>query len=102
MGEFVAKPIERFFMYSLAIGVYLVNAISLTVPGGGFFGFVFDMDENDPKRSFWFFVMFAVQVFYGSWNAYCLLSPVRRPMTPLEEARPYVEGEFAPADVILD
>ena len=102
MGEFVASPIERFVMYSLAIGVYLVNAVSLTVPGGGFFGFVFDMAENDPRRNFWFCVMVAVQLFYGVWNIHCLLSPVRKPMTPLEEPRPYVEGEFAPADVALD
>ena len=102
MGEFVANPFERFFMYSLAIGVYLVNAVSLTAPGGGFFGFVFDMEDGDPRRTLWFGVMIAVQTFYGVWNLHCLVSPVRQPMTPLEQERPFVEGEFAPADAVLD
>ena len=102
MGSFVAGRTERVIMYALAIGVYLVNAISLTVPGGGFFGFLFDLPEGDPRRSFWFVVMVAVQLFYFVWNVHCLFSPVRHSMTPLEQERPYVEGEFAPADVILD
>ena len=102
MGDFVAKPLERVVMYCLAIGVYLVNAVSLTVPGGGFFGFVFDFAEDDPRRTFWFAVMAGVQLFYGIWNFHCLLSPVRVPMTPLEEERPYIKGEFAPADAQID
>lgn len=102
MGDFVAGPIERIIMYSLAIGVYLVNALSLSAPGAGFFGFIFDMDEGDPRRSFWYIVMVAVQLFYAVWNLHCLVSPVRQPMTPLEQERPYVEGEFAPADIVMD
>lgn len=102
MGRFAASLMERFFMYSLALGVYLVNAVSLTAPGAGFFGFVFDMDEHDPRRFFWFTVMVCVQLFYGVWNIHCLMAPVRQPMTPLEEERPYVDGEFAPADAVID
>jgi hypothetical protein len=102
MGEFVADAWERFFMYTLAVAVYVVNAVSLTAPGAGFFGFVFAMEEGSPRRTFWWTVMWAVQLFYGGWNLYCLVSPVRSPMTPLDQARPYVEGEFAEADVDVD
>jgi hypothetical protein len=102
MKEYVAGPFERGVMMSLAIGVYLVNAVSLSVPGGGFFGFLFDLPADDPIRWFWFLLMVGVQIFYGVWNVHCLFSPVRHEMTPLHQERPYVDGEFAPADIILD
>jgi Mn2+/Fe2+ NRAMP family transporter len=96
MGKYAAGPMEKVMMYSLAFSVYFINAVSLSVPGAGFFDFVFQM-EWGAKKVFWVVVEVMVQSFYLGWNLHCILTPVRTPMTPLTQLRPYVDGEFAVA-----
>jgi hypothetical protein len=74
--------------------VYAINAISLSVPGAGFFDFVFQLDWG-LKKIVWITVMLSVQCFYFGWNLHCVLTPVRKAMTPITQQRPYIEGEFA-------
>jgi NRAMP (natural resistance-associated macrophage protein)-like metal ion transporter len=94
MGRYAAGPKERVFMYLLAFSVYFINALSLSTPGGGFFDFVFKMEWGF-RKVLWIILQVLLQLFYLCWNLHCILTPVRAPMTPLTQLRPYVEGEFA-------
>lgn len=94
MGQFAARGWERWLLYSFAVCVYFVNAYSLSARGGGFFGdFVQDMEMSSTKI-FYILLQTLIQLFYFGWNAYCILTPVRAPMTPVTEARPY-DPQFA-------
>ena len=97
MGEYASKGIERWTLYTFAVVVYLVNAYSLSSPGGGFFGDLLAGMEMSPMKGFYIFLQIVIQLFYFGWNAYCILSPVTAPMTPLTEARPY-DPQFALAN----
>lgn len=94
MGKYAAKGVEKWLMYLLAIGVWFVNALSLSYPGGGFMGNPTIASEGAAKAG-WIILNIVVQVFYLGWNAHCLLTPVTRAMTPIEEERIWKEGEFA-------
>ena len=97
MGKYAAGMGERRFLYLLGFTVYLLNAIGLSVPGGGFFGDVIVGMEWSATKVGWIALSVLIQAFYLVWNVHCLLTPVIRPMRPLEEERPYTKGQFAPA-----
>jgi len=111
MGKYAAHTFEKWFLYSLGMAVYLLNAYALSAPGGGFFGDVIaglennnndDMDMDDDSninytKWGWIVLSVVVQIFYFVWNLHCILTPVSHSMRPLEEERPHIEGEFAMA-----
>jgi len=99
MGEYAAGRNERRFLYALAALVYLINALSLVLPGAGFFDFVYDHPRGSGKQIVWVLILVAVEIFYAWWIWNCLTCPVDAPMRPLNEERPYILGEFADASV---
>jgi len=94
MGEYASRGWERWLLYGLAVAVYLINAYSLSAPGGGFFGEFVPGMEPSPMKTFYIFLQTVMQLGYFGWNANCMFTPVHAPMMPLEEARPH-DPQFA-------
>ena len=99
MGKYAPPVWERWLLRGLAFGVYLLNAIAISAPGGGFFGFVFE-EKFSFKNAICFFYMVALQVFFLWWNATTAFTPISTTMMPLEQERVYEKGDFAEADPI--
>ena len=81
-----SKGIEKMILYGFGILVWMINAITLSVPGGGFFGdFVNEMEWSTAKLG-WIILQLVIQVFYAWWNYKCLFSPITCHMPlPVEE-----------------
>jgi Mn2+/Fe2+ NRAMP family transporter len=81
-----SKGLEKLILYGFGVLVWLINAVTLSVPGGGFFGdFVAAMDWSTAKLG-WIVLQIVIQTFYAWWNYNCLFTPVacRMPL-PVEE-----------------
>jgi len=101
MGRFAPPRWEQLLLKSAAFAVYFINAISLSAPGGGFFGFLFEEGGNDVQyKGLLWLLMIAIQSFYLWWNINCMRTPISQPMTPIEEERVDEKGEFALAGVM--
>lgn len=98
LGRFAPPKWEQYLLKSAAFAVYFLNAIALSAPGGGMFGFIFE-EEMSGKNVFLFVLMMLLQVFYFWWNANCMLTPITAQMRPLEEER-VEDGEFATAQPV--
>jgi len=94
LGKFAIRGWERRILYGFAIIVWAMNASALSAVGGGFFGDFLSGMKMSAVKSFWLFLEVMVQSFYAWWNWDCLMTPVKSPMTPLQEERPYDE-QFA-------
>jgi len=94
MGRYAPPLWERYLLRGAAVFVYLLNAVSLSITGGGFFGFIFK-EPMSVKNGFYAFLMAVIQAFYFWWNLYTMMKPISTKMMPLEEERPYDEAEFA-------
>lgn len=99
MGKYAPPVWERWLLRGLAFAVYLLNAIAISAPGGGFFGFIFEQ-KMSARNATWFVYMVVLQVFYLWWNATTAFTPVKNKMIPLEQERVYEDGKFAKADPI--
>ena len=99
MGRCAPPVWERWLLRGLAFAIYLLNAIAISAPGGGFFGFIFQ-EKISAKNAIWFVCMVGIQVFYLWWNATTAFTSVNTEMLPLEQERAYEAGEFAEADPI--
>jgi hypothetical protein len=94
MGKFASRGVEKYTLYAFAILVWAINAITLSLPGGGFFGeFVPNMPWGLVKL-FWIGVQVALQASYGYWNWSTLFSTVSFLPRALGDERP-VEVQFA-------
>merc|ERR1712224_804329 len=91
MGPYATGPVETVFAWALAFAVYLINAITISVPGGGMFGDMLFGEEATVKAAgSWiilFLVMLATQFFLLLWNIYIAYMPIAREMQPLETGR---------------
>ena len=69
MGEGKAsKGIEKFLLYTFALLVWAINAVTLSIPGGGFFGeFVPDMEMSFNKILL-ILLQLVLQIGYAWWN----------------------------------
>jgi natural resistance-associated macrophage protein 2 len=84
MGERnVSRGVEKMVLYGFAVAVWLVNAVALSVNGGGFFGDLRAAAATADAGSatklgpvFMTIVEIALQVFYAGWNWYILRAPV--------------------------
>merc|ERR1712227_861936 len=100
MGQYARGRIESVVAWFLAFAVYLVNAISLSLPGGGFFGdLLFTGLGNTAQIKMgveWvemFILMMATQLFMLVWNVYMAAMPIATEMPPFETER-VLENEF--------
>ena len=94
MGKYAARGLEKYVLYTFAVGVWFVNAFALSADGGGFFGDYIHGMEGSISKGLLIALEVAMQLFYFWWNLSCLTTPVSSPMTPLEEERPWDE-QFA-------
>ena len=64
-------------MYSFGILAWLVNAVSLSAPGGGFFGdYINAVMPWSITKVVLVVVQVLLQIFYAWWNYFCLFGPV--------------------------
>jgi len=100
MGEYATGPIETVLAWTMAFFVYAVNAFSLSLPGGGFFGDMLFGDSASVEMGgtwvFLFILMLALQIFFAAWNAYIVWLPITKQMMPLATER-VLETEFTVA-----
>jgi len=76
MGEHASKGAEKMILYGFGIFVWLINAMTLSSPGGGFFGDFVGPMEWSATKVFYIIVQLLIQSFYGWWNYECLFSPL--------------------------
>ncbi len=81
MGQFASKGWEKYILHVFAFSVWLVNAIGLSVKGGGFFGdwryYITSSTgaeaEGGGAKLFVLIILeIALQVFYVWWNLTCI------------------------------
>jgi manganese transport protein len=86
-----SKGVEKMVLYGFGIVVWAINAVTLSAPGGGFFGdFVGNMEWSNAKLG-WIVLQVCIQGLYAWWNFSCLFTPVTVHMPlPVEERDPPV------------
>jgi hypothetical protein len=90
-----SKGVEKMILYGFGIVVWAINAVTLSVPGGGFFGdFVGKMEWSNAKLG-WIFLQVIIQGLYAWWNFFCLFTPVavHMPLPGEERGQPVVAPE---------
>jgi Natural resistance-associated macrophage protein len=93
--ENASKGVEKIVLYGFGIVVWAINAITLSAPGGGFFGdFVGEMEWSYSKLA-WVIFQVLVQGLYGWWNFSCLFTPVavHMPLPSDERLQPVLVSE---------
>jgi len=70
MGQYAIQGIQKYILHLFAFCVWLINAIGLSVEGGGFFG---DARHNGTYSWIFLILEFVVQVFYLWWNWKCIM-----------------------------
>ena len=77
MGDHASKGSEKVMLYGFGIFVWLINAMTLSVPGGGFFGQIINssMDWSATKVG-WVILELTIQLLYAWWNYTCLFTPL--------------------------
>ena len=98
MGDHASKGAEKVMLYGFGIFVWLINAMTLSLPGGGFFGdWISDKEWSAAKVSL-ILVQIVIQGLYAWWNYTCLFTPLaaegEAPLPiPIEEEIPPLEGQ---------
>lgn len=94
MGDHASKGPEKIILYGFGIFVWLINAMTLSVPGGGFFGdFVNSSMEWSAKKVGWIIVQVSIQLLYAWWNFSCLFTPLVENFEENEEENMPLEGQ---------
>lgn len=94
MGRFASTGKEKIILHCFAIAVWAINAVALSIPGGGFFGdFVPQMPWSWGKVG-WIVLQVVMQIGYGWWNYSALFAPVGFLPRILEDERP-PDDQFA-------
>merc|ERR1712176_22577 len=76
MGHYASRGYEKIILYLFAFIVWAVNAIALSIEGGGFFGDLRSRTENTIVLLFILLLEMSLQTFYAWWMINCLfLSP---------------------------
>jgi len=92
--EGCAKGCEKYLLYVFAFLVWLVNALALTLEGGGFFGDLKANTSHEGKKLLITMLEVLVQLFYGWWNWNCI-------RTPLVRVQPIPTSELSAQDIDL-
>jgi hypothetical protein len=94
MGKFAAKGVEKVMLHVFAILVWAINALALSMPGGGFFGDLVIGMSSSAGRIALIILEVVMQVAYAWWNYTNLFTPVSFSARNIEEERPQ-EEQFA-------
>jgi NRAMP (natural resistance-associated macrophage protein)-like metal ion transporter len=77
MGDNASKGPEKAILYGFGVFVWLINAMTLSVPGGGFFGdFVNTTMDWSATKVVWIVIQVLLQVLYAWWCCICLFTPL--------------------------
>merc|ERR1712176_61638 len=71
-----SKGLERTLLYLFALLVWAINAVTLSIPGGGFFGNVLPTMEMSFKKVVLIALQIVLQIGYGWWNFMTLFGKV--------------------------
>jgi Mn2+/Fe2+ NRAMP family transporter len=87
MGGFASKGAEKFILHCFGVFVWFINAVTLSVPGGGFFGdFINRKMDWSFEKICWVVLQVLIQIVYAWWNYTCLFTPMTRHIAlPTEE-----------------
>jgi hypothetical protein len=84
-----AQGLERILLYTFAVAVYLVNAASLSLKGGGFFGDMRAQMDNGWRKALVVVAESCIQLFYAWWNWQCLRKSITvEPIPMIDEDEP--------------
>merc|ERR1712008_111414 len=86
MGKYAAGPIEKRVLYLFAFLVWYINAYALSIPGGGFLGYSWEL-EMGREKVLLVTLQIVIQGFTIWWQYDCFTSPIKSPMRPLEQER---------------
>lgn len=78
MGFHASRGLEKCVLYFFAFGVWFVNALALSINGGGFFGDARARTSSTVSKMGLAVIEITIQVFYLWWNWNCMQSPVRQ------------------------
>lgn len=73
MGDHASKGFEKTLLHIFAFAVWLVNAVGLSTPGGGFFG---DWREKSSTNAALLILEIIIQMFYAWWNWQCIRTTI--------------------------
>ncbi|KAG7338339.1 NRAMP family Mn2+/Fe2+ transporter [Nitzschia inconspicua] len=83
-----SKGVEKKVLYGFGILVWAINAITMSVPGGGFFGDIISEMEWSTAKICLILFQVALQVVYAWWSFSCLFTPVSDHVPlPVEDER---------------
>lgn len=71
-----SKGMEKMVLYGFGLLVYAINTVTLSAPGGGFFGDFVSQLEWSLAKFGWVALQVAIQSVYAWWNFSCLFAPV--------------------------
>lgn len=83
MGKYASKGREKLVLFSFAIVVWAINAVTLSMPGGGFFGDFVPGMEWSISKVLLIILQVVLQVGYAWWNFTTLFAPVDLRRNPL-------------------
>jgi hypothetical protein len=63
-----SKGIEKIILYSFALAVWAINAMTLSIQGGGFFGEIIPDMAMSMKKILFMALQIAIQIGYAWWN----------------------------------
>jgi len=90
-----SKGAERTMLYGFGVIVWFINALTLSLPGGGFFGDVVESMEWSLAKMGWIVAQVLIQIAYAWWNYFCLFRP-------LMDRDPSLEDAIAPMTGVYD
>jgi len=76
LGKHASKGLEKCVLYFFAIAVWLINAVGLSIPGGGFFGDLRPTIDNTFAKILLTTIEILIQFFYLWYNASTLITSV--------------------------
>lgn len=94
LGKFAAKGGEKYLLRTFAVVVWAINAVALSVPGGGFFGDYVPSMSWSTSKILLIVVQIFLQIGYAWWNFTTLFGEVEFTPRALEDERP-MEEQFA-------
>eukprot|EP00804_Cyclotella_cryptica_P002166 CCRYP_006566-RA/>CCRYP_006566-RA protein AED:0.02 eAED:0.02 QI:1287/0/0.5/1/0/0.5/2/163/490 len=94
MGDYASSGIEKKVLYGFGICVWLINAVALSIPGGGYFGeFVNRSMDWSAAKVGWICLELLVQLSYAYWNYTCLFTPLGKNFVENVEEVPLPDGQ---------
>mmetsp|Transcript_26564 Transcript_26564/g.73023 ORF Transcript_26564/g.73023 Transcript_26564/m.73023 type:complete len:559 (-) Transcript_26564:2240-3916(-) len=94
-----SKGAEKMMLYAFGVIVWFINALTISLPGGGFFGDLGrSIDSSSAAKLAFIILELAIQIFFAWWNYHSLFGPVGHFDSSLGDG--IVEATLAQDDVI--